>query len=363
MALSLNRNLVLTVLAITLATTSLAQGVHAEMNMGETTVIGGVERLQWGQGMENTFIGSLTVVMKSLGEDVTYDYLMGVSGAAFRFHFATPEWCPSSPDATCGFNCADPALAALGYDIRFIHAMEDSPEAPALLQAVVDSIDAGHPVLAIDLKAVPDWGIITGYENGGKKLLCRTYYDESEDYAVADKWPWVVAIIGEKGEPLPRTEALRRSLELAVKLAHTESYDEYASGFAGLERWIVDLEDDARFADTEATPEFSNDHINAWIYYSLMHSRQAAARYLRSILAELPLDAAGHVLSAAETYEEAALTLEQNRQYAPFKWELPEGASWDADMRQAEVAALREVLRLERRAVEKMEAALALIRG
>lgn len=361
MALVSNRARILATLILLIAVAGLSYGVHAEMSTDETRVIQGVELLQWGRGMENTFIGSLTVAMRSLGEDVTYDYLMGVSGAAFRFHFATPEWCPSSPDATCGFNCADPALAALGYDIRFIHALEGSPEAPALLQAVARSIDTGRPVLAIDLKVVPDWGVITGYEDGGQKLLCRTYYDKGENYAVADKWPWVVAIIGEKREPLPRAEALRRSLEVAVETAHSESYGEYASGFAAFERWIAELEDDARFENADPSAEFAYDHINAWIYYSLMHSREKAARYLRDVLAEFPTDAAEHLMHAADNYEEIALKLEKNRQYAPFKWELPEGGSWDAGMRQAEVLVLQDVLELERRAVEELTEALALI--
>lgn len=348
-------------LMILVSAACLSLGVVADVDKENTKVIQDVGRLQWSQGMENTFVGSLTVVMRSLGEDVTYDYLMGVSGAAFRFHFATPEWCPSSPDSTCGFNCADPVSAALGYDIRFIHALEGSPGAPALLEAVVSSIDAGRPVLAIDLKVVPDWGVITGYEDGGQKLLCRTYYDEGEEYAVADKWPWVVAIIGEKGEPLPRMEALQRSLEIAAETAHTESYGEYASGFAAFERWIADLEDDARFENADPSAEFAYDHINAWIYYSLMHSREVAARYLREVVGEFPPEAAEHLSQAAGIYDEIALRLKQNRQYAPFKWELPEGGSWDAGMRQAEVQVLREVLELERRAVEELEAALSVI--
>ena len=42
-------------------------------------VIKGVDRLQWGKQQENTFMGALNVTMKALGEDVNYDYLMGVS--------------------------------------------------------------------------------------------------------------------------------------------------------------------------------------------------------------------------------------------------------------------------------------------
>ncbi len=66
--------------------------------------IEGVQKLGWGLGKENTFMGALQSTLNTIGDDVTYEYLVGISGAAFRLHFHYPEWCPSSPDATCGFD-------------------------------------------------------------------------------------------------------------------------------------------------------------------------------------------------------------------------------------------------------------------
>lgn len=48
------------------------------------TWIEGVERLGWGKGMDCTYMGVLTALAHYLGDDVSYDYLMGVSGMAFR---------------------------------------------------------------------------------------------------------------------------------------------------------------------------------------------------------------------------------------------------------------------------------------
>ncbi len=321
-------------------------------------VIPGVEPLQWGQDMDNTFIGALTVAMRAMGEDVTYDYLMGASGAAFRFHFFESDWCPSSADATVGFNCADTAFAALGYNYRLIFAGEGSPEAAGLLGVITSSIDLGRPVLAIDLKVAPDWGVITGYEEGGAKLPCRTYYDYSSDYGYAEKQPWLLAVVGDKGEAPVRAETLRRSLGLAVELARAERYGDYLSGFTAMERWITDLEGEARFEFPDSSTGMSYNHINAWIYYSLMHSRQSASRYLQSIQAEFPPEAAGHLANAATIYGEIAQVLEQNRKYAPYEWELPEGGSWDHAMRMSEAQALRQVLEMERAAIAEIEAAL-----
>lgn len=47
------------------------------------------------------------------------------------------------------------------------------------------------------------------------------------------------------------------STRLAVKLAHTKSFDGYASGFAAYEVWIRDLLDDTRFDKLDQKPRFA----------------------------------------------------------------------------------------------------------
>jgi hypothetical protein len=44
-------------------------------------------------------------VIQALGEDVTYDYLVGMSGLAFRMQLSREGFCPSSPHPACGDSC------------------------------------------------------------------------------------------------------------------------------------------------------------------------------------------------------------------------------------------------------------------
>jgi len=324
-------------------------------------VVPNVELLQWGQGMDNTFMGALTVALRALGEDITYEYLMGVSGAAFKFHFHLPQWCPSSADATCGFDCTQPALEALGYSYRSLFAEAGSPEAEQLRAAVVESIDRGTPVVAIDLIEVPDWGVITGYRGSGSEFLCRTYYDESAEYSLAKKQPWGLVIIDAKGERPARRDSVANSLQIAVGLAHTESFGDYASGFAAFERWIADLENESLFTQSEASSGYTRELVNAWVFYSLLHSRRVAADYLRFAAGEFEPAIGEHLTNAADIYEEMVQVLEEGRQFAPFAWELEEGATWNADMRHAEAGILRHALERERSAVNELTEALALL--
>ena len=328
-----------------------------EKEMGKQNVIEGVDRLQWGKGQENTYIGALTATMRAIGEDVTYDYLMGVSGAAFRLHF---QWCPSSPDATCGFDCSTPALKALGYTAYAIHSDNNKPEeVKKVREAVVKSIDKGYPVLAIDLINVPDWGIIVGYSDGGKKFLCRTYYDKSEKYSRAEKWPWVVEIIDQKVDAPDNKKSILKSLEIAVKLANTENYGDYASGFAAYEIWAKELLDDAKFANLDDQETKSKNHTNAWCYNSLVDAREAAVRYLKLIGKEFDGESSTHLSTTMKIYEEVVNKLKEGWKYAPFPWQLKQGESWTKEMRHSEAEVLKEVLTLERKAIAEIEKALA----
>ena len=335
------------------------EGVERMKTEKQSKIIDGVERLQWGKGQESTYMGALTVAMRAIGEDVTYDYLMGVSGAAFRLHFHQPGWCPSSPDATCGFNHSEPAMKALGYAATGIHSDKNKPqEVKEAREAVVQSINDGHPVLAIDLIDVPDWGVIVGYSDDGEKFLCRTYFDKTEEYSRAEKWPWVVEVIGKKGKAPDRKESLLRSLRIAIDIANTEKYEDYASGFSAYESWAGDLMDDSGFEALDKEKLSSMTHTNAWCYNSLIDAREAAIRYLRSIADEFGKESATHLSDAAGIYEEIVRELREGWKYAPFPWQLKDGKRWTKEMRHAEAEVLKETLALERKAISKLQAAL-----
>jgi hypothetical protein len=46
-----------------------------------------ITRLEWGKGFNTSFIRSAQLTVEAVGEHNSYSFLMGISGAAFRFHF------------------------------------------------------------------------------------------------------------------------------------------------------------------------------------------------------------------------------------------------------------------------------------
>ena len=60
----------------------------------------------WSPGeRESSVHAAQAAVMEAVGEDVSYEYLVGVSGLAFRMQVSKDGLCPSSPHSFCGYGC------------------------------------------------------------------------------------------------------------------------------------------------------------------------------------------------------------------------------------------------------------------
>jgi hypothetical protein len=321
-------------------------------------VIDGVEKLSWESGF-NTAMGSIGAVARALGDDVSYEYLMGVSGTAFRLHFHQPNWCPSSPDATVGFDHTAPVMRALGYTTETIFSHADRPEeVRKVRETIVASIDRGLPVVATDLIAVPDWGVITGYADSGEHLVCRTYHDKTSEYSVAEKWPWIIMVIRGRQAAPDRQESIRKSLEIALTVSHTPAFGKYASGFAAYDRWVADLQDTARFAEAEEGEIGGRMHINGWCYRSLLDARTMAGRYLQEISEGFEADAGASLSRAVAAYGALVTTLKAGLPHAPMPWTPEAGGKWTQAMRDDEADVLRKAKAQEQEAIGEIEEVL-----
>lgn len=323
---------------------------------GSRVYVRGIERLAWGQGKDKTFMGSMEVLAHYLGDKtITYDYLMGVSGEAFKIHKWAKGWCPSAGCAGPGFDTVSPTFGALGYKTEFHGWYEGKPTdetVKALKKHIVDSIDKGIPVQF----SLYDDGLIAGYRTDGDKLLYRSYDDKAEDYTESADWPWCISVLIEKGKPLDRKAAVRGSLERALAAANTERFGDYVSGFAAYKDWSASLVDEPAFGKLGPKELGSVAHANAWCYHQLVDSRAAAVRYLRSIRSELGDASSPHLDRSADVYEQVVAKLRTAT--APFSWDITSDKPWTSQMRRSQAAALRSAMMLERTAVDELRQAL-----
>jgi hypothetical protein len=145
------------------------------------------------------FPACLKTCLEFLDERVPYEYLMGVSGAAFRLLWNPEGWDGGNVDTLV--MAEDPlephhhAFAAVGYGHEFL-ANPDYVQAPALtkqfkafadrptfLRRIVSSLrDQRRPVLAFGVVGPPECSIITGYDEGGEVLIGRSFFQDIPEF-------------------------------------------------------------------------------------------------------------------------------------------------------------------------------------
>ncbi len=312
----------------------------------EKVFIDKIPQLKWAEGTDNSFIRSAQLTLNALGENYSYEFLMGISGAAFRLHFK-PDWCPSSADATIGFDVSKVLFKSLGYKSE-LHSIDDNSfdDIKLLYKKIIAQINLGIPIIAINLKVCPEWGIITGYLKSKPGILCRTYFDKTEEYSLAEHAPWLSFFVGEKGEAMNDHELFNNSLKIAVELAKTDKFEEYKSGFSAFKKWIEELNKQSEAIKTLVFKEYE---VNLTIFNYLLDSRRAAAGYLT-----LMNDRLKKGNSIIDNYKkEVELLTETQKNILPsFN---AKANSWTADILNKQIDILSQVLKIEKNTIHLFE--------
>ncbi|HBN85337.1 MAG TPA: hypothetical protein DDZ89_16010, partial [Clostridiales bacterium] len=160
-------------------------------------ILPGIIPLEWGANntMPCTWAGALYAALKFMGEDYTYEQIMGMSGACYRIVFCE-VWDWSALDALVAFSYDIPLYHAIGYEPVWACRLDKDARVAERKRIVADILN-GKPVVAINLRVAPEWGAITGYSDKGKTLYCRTYFDgdklnENKDYLETENWPFLI---------------------------------------------------------------------------------------------------------------------------------------------------------------------------
>lgn len=296
-----------------------------------------IMRLSWGRGMECPWAGSLYAALKYMGENFTYHQIMGMSGACYRVCF-TSVWDYSCTDALVAFDYASPLYRAIGYSFRIVDRLEKQERKKERL-AIMEDIQNGKPVLAINLRVAPEWGIITGYTDNGNRFLCRTYFDdevfheleqegsrntkdgrlvfeENAGYLFSDSWPFIILHFGEKGDACSPVMALKASLELCIDSFYAEECRGYHQGKGAYEAWIKGLSHESDFdLGKDRENVLRRLGVNDNMLCHLIDSRRAAASYLRDNIALLSETEKGgeYLEKMAENFEAIADTASRFR--------------------------------------------------
>lgn len=278
-------------------------------------ILENVSRLIWTEGTEEgrlacTWAGALHGALQYMGEAYTYDQIMGMSGACYRICF-TDVWDYSCMDALVAHDYASPLSEAIGYVFRFVERLEKQAR-KAERQAIMEDLQNGRPVLAINLRVAPEWGIITGYTDNGSRLLCRTYFDrevfddleqesgegqerrladrrmvfeENGGYLYSDFWPFIILHFGERKDRPSPLSILKNSLSTFTNSFRAVSCRGYYQGKEAYRAWIAGL---SREEDFRPKGDWENVSrrlsVNDDMLCCLIDARYAANAWLQENL-------------------------------------------------------------------------------
>jgi hypothetical protein len=283
---------------------------------GRRAYIEGVRRISWDTGEMCEFASVLTSAMECLGENVPYHYVMGTSGAAFRFTLNPGEW----DFGNYGIRniSEDPyepirrAVEAVGYEYALC-ARSSRPEDTARITA---SIDRGVPVPASGVVGPSDCCIITGYDDDGDVLMgWSTYQDIPDDHNIPHdstgyfrKPGWHdnlggYILIGAKRERPPQRATYLSALRWAVHLMRTpRKGPRHVTGLEGLSVWAEEMTQERYFpvGDDQA---LGMRYVSAAINMTMLRDHLSAAPFLRQAAQDEP-DLAPGLAPAIACYTE-----------------------------------------------------------
>lgn len=329
-------------------------------------ILQGIEPLEWEKGIDCTWAGAILRSLNYMGESYTYEQIMGMSGACYRIAF-TEVWDWSAVDALVAYDYSSILFKAIGYEPVWADRISKE-ERYEERKRIVNDIVGGRPVIAINLRIAPEWGVITGYRENGKVLLCRTYFDreylnENKDYLETDFWPFLIMHFGEKTEKLCSKEVLEESLKAIVDSYYAPCNRGYYQGKEAYERWIAGLEDDNAW-DVKKVPADVDRRIgvNDATLLNLIDARRCAARFLKECVPLVPNHQQEQLLAIVSRYEKVAESL------ANFRKKLKEisderihyndidaARSSGAKIREQQVELLQNMLEIETEIVQIVE--------
>jgi Predicted transcriptional regulators len=347
--------------------------IYLSDNLSRSLILPDIKQLEWGKGMNCTWAGSLYTALNFMGRNVTYEYIMGVSAACFRIAF-TSVWDYSSADALVVYDYSKLAYKALGYELVWADRI-DKEQRKEERQNIVRDIKEGKPPIAINLRIAPEWGVITGYLENGKELLCRTYFDnavfdkkkgnsefaqtmrKTGGYLFADCWPFAIAHFGKKINKPNDKQILLDSLQAKIESMAIHKSRGYFVGYQAYKAWIEGLQNDSLFENESADGVVRRLEVNDYLLINLLDARCCAAQYLKDSSAFFENKSAVLINQMAMLYQDVVEKLSafynKLQQSSGSMLKYMEGgliqskAVSSSDLRKEEARVLGEILNIE----------------
>lgn len=271
-------------------------------------------------------MGSLRAAAEYLGIDVTYPWLMGCSGAAFRtswsdhwsleMTYSAPEDLVANGGRMSGLECTSLLNGDQGE----------------VWESIQSSIDASIPVVSCGLAGAPEFCVIYGYDDASRSLHVTSYFQKEAEvpfkpwmgwnYRGYGQFPIVLLQVAETGPPPLGGECLRRVLRFSRgegPLAREAQKRGLHLGLDAYDAWAGALEEVE--GDLEGKAFNMALNLNA-----LIDARRTAGEYIQ-IIAAMNEGWRKPLTRAYEHYRHQVSALAQARNFLYFPADVPEQAA------------------------------------
>jgi hypothetical protein len=322
----------------------------------------GVQGFSFGEKQCST-LAVQSEILRVLGEQMTYEDLVGGSGLAFRVQMYKASMCPSAPHTMVGFRCVSDAFRPCSFKVcEFGDPKSNDPTVQHRIaesrSAVKASIDAGIPVISV----AEEDGLIIGYQKEGQEwLVLNPMHDGGHTPCVETGLPWCVAIAdGRQPNILSPRETAIAAMKQAMAMWEGDS-ERYYVGQKAWQEWITRIDSITQHPETAG----DSQHANAWMYDSLIAYRRTAANYLRKHAQHFGPSPAQHMRHSADLYDKLTNQILTDSTHsanavAPYS---SKDHPWTKEQRDDQVRRMREAMAIEAQALGELRKALDALQG
>ena len=278
--------------------------------MSERAILLGVPRVEYSGDGITPFPRCLKACANYLGMDVSYDYVMAATGAAFRLTWDQKAWNGGNVDVIYTFD--DPSkvyrvgIESLGCEYNLIGRTRKTEKAE-FASFIKEKIDGGYPCIALGIIGPPEACIITGYRDDGNTLLGWNFFQDNPEFAravtfdeagyfITDRW-WENAetkAVMSLGEITGERFAPKTILQNAVEVMTGRSWKHYAKGISAYDAWAKDILEDSHFPENAILPILCERlMVHGDAMDCIADGRHSAAGYMESLIPCIPAQRAG----------------------------------------------------------------------
>ena len=323
---------------------------------------------EFGKGNECSWAAALTAALQAMNVNTSYEEVMGVSGACYRLAFAAPDWDYSSVDGLVAYDYATPAYKAFGYKPAFENRVEKENRAK-VRNKIINQVANNMPVLGINLRVAPEWGVICGYKEEGSVLFCRTKYDaeilESEaykankpnayDYLYVDQWPFLITFFEDRTIVPTARENLLSSLRIFTDCNTQEQCRGYALGAKAYETWINGLRDKKWYETHNEEDMARRLNVNQFCILALYDARRAAYLYLKENVKFIQEVDTENLVQKFERISELAQEIHHALDFGEYVDATHVRKLWTEELREKQARYMEEMCELEQEALKLAE--------